>query len=73
MAWSTLLFRGLELLRSPIFHRMVGRIHEKVQHVRHGVPPETKLENEGSSIKQFFDYFKEELKDQAKGNPRNKL
>ncbi|KAJ6018821.1 hypothetical protein N7499_009998 [Penicillium canescens] len=83
MAWSTLLFRGLEvwltarLLRSPIFHRMVGRVHEKIQHVRHGVPPEqmggTKLENNGSGLKQFFDYFKEELKDQAKGNPRNKL
>jgi hypothetical protein len=27
----------------------------------------------GSGLKQFFDYFKEELKDQAKGNPRNKL
>ena len=43
-----------QLLRSPIFHRMVGRVHEKIQHVRHGVPPEqmggTKLENNGTAL-----------------------
>ncbi|KAJ5130479.1 uncharacterized protein N7515_006518 [Penicillium bovifimosum] len=46
-----ILFRSVELLRSPIFHRMVGRVHQKVQHIRHGVPPEeqggTKLEGQG--------------------------
>lgn len=30
----------LKLLASPSFHRMVGRVHQKVQNIRHGVPPE---------------------------------
>jgi hypothetical protein len=56
---------------------MVGRVHQKVQHLRHGVPPEemggTKLEKNGPGLKQFFQYFKEEIKDQLKGKPPNKL
>lgn len=74
---------------------MVGRVHQKVQHIRHGVPPEeqggTKLEGQGMlhtniwcnivsdlfwldfEYRKFFNHFKEELKDQMKGNPRNKF
>ncbi|KKK15334.1 hypothetical protein P175DRAFT_0531262 [Aspergillus ochraceoroseus IBT 24754] len=65
------------LLGSPTFHRLVGRVHRKVQHIRHGVPPEemggTKLENNGPGIKRFLEYFREEIKDQFKGKPPNKL
>ncbi|KAG0159380.1 hypothetical protein PDIDSM_6902 [Penicillium digitatum] len=78
-----LLFRSMEvwltvrLLRSPLFHRMVGRVHQKVQHIRYGVPPEeqggTKLEGQDFQYKKFLSHFKEELKDQMKGNPRNKF
>lgn len=85
---------NLQLLRSPIFHEMVGRVHQRVQHLRHGIPMEpsrTSLENKGMAsssmsgwaqsgsswtgfpLKKFVEYFKEEIKDQAKGNPRNKL
>ncbi|KAL2860420.1 hypothetical protein BJX68DRAFT_84927 [Aspergillus pseudodeflectus] len=39
------------LLASPTFHRMVGRVHGRVQRFRHGTPPEemggTKLDNNG--------------------------
>lgn len=65
------------LLESPAFHRMVGKVHRKVQHLKHGIPPEemggTELENRGPGIKQFLEYFKEEIKDQLKGKPPNKL
>ncbi|CEL07987.1 hypothetical protein ASPCAL11141 [Aspergillus calidoustus] len=65
------------LLASPTFHRMVGRVHGRVQRFRHGTPPEemggTKLDNNGPGFKQFLEYFKEELKDQAKGKPRDKF
>ncbi|KAJ5861339.1 uncharacterized protein N7529_008649 [Penicillium soppii] len=67
----------LRLLRSPIFHRMVGRVHEKVQHIRHGVPPPPKQELGGShheadgfDLKKFFGHFKEEFKDQMKGKTK---
>lgn len=74
---------------------MVGRVHQKVQHIRYGVPPEeqggTKLEGQGMlgtniwwrivsdlfwldfEYRKFLNHFKEELKDQMKGNPRNKF
>ena len=74
---------------------MVGRVHQKVQHIRYGVPPEeqggTKLEGQGMlhtntwrtivsdlfrldfEYRKFLSHFKEELKDQMKGNPRNKF
>jgi len=77
---------------------MVGKVHRKVQHLKHGIPPEemggTELENRGRGtpgpslnfyystktwaspgpgIKQFLEYFKEEIKDQLKGKPPNKL
>ncbi|KAI9929072.1 hypothetical protein ASPWEDRAFT_169091 [Aspergillus wentii DTO 134E9] len=65
------------LLASPTFHRMVGRVHQKVQHIRHGVPPEemggTKLDNNGPGLKRFFEYFREEIKDQFKGKPPPKF
>ncbi|KAL1999141.1 hypothetical protein VTN02DRAFT_4993 [Thermoascus thermophilus] len=65
------------LLASPAFHRMVGRVHRKVQHIKHGIPPEemggTNLDQTGPGIKKFWEYFKEEFKDQLKGKPPNKL
>ncbi|KAJ5132509.1 hypothetical protein N7448_006667 [Penicillium atrosanguineum] len=82
MVWNQFWLRTLEvwlttrLLRSPIFHQMVGRVHQRIQHIRHGIPPEpsrTTLEKSESNLTKFIEYFKEELKDQAKGNPRNKL
>ncbi|CAG7917428.1 unnamed protein product [Penicillium olsonii] len=82
------LIRGLEvwltlrLLRSPIFHRMVGRVHQRVQYHRHGVPlpPKTPKEELGGShheadgfdFKKFFGHFKEEFKDQLNGRTKNK-
>ncbi|KAJ5103479.1 hypothetical protein N7532_004008 [Penicillium argentinense] len=83
MVWNFLLLRQLEvwlttrLLRSPIFHQMVGRVHQRVQQVRHGIPPEpsrTRLDSDqGLGLKRFIEYFKEEIKDQLKGKPPNKL
>ncbi|OQE19951.1 hypothetical protein PENSTE_c014G04514 [Penicillium steckii] len=65
------------LLRSPVFHQMVGKVHQRVQQVRHGVPPEpsrTSLDDgQGLGLKKFVDYFKEEIKDQMKGKPPNKF
>ncbi|KAJ5888172.1 hypothetical protein N7495_008213 [Penicillium taxi] len=81
MVFNNLGMRALEiwlinrLLRSSAFHQMVGRVHQYVQHVRHGVPLEqsrTSLDNPGTRTK-FLEYFKEELKDQMKGKPPNKL
>ncbi|PIG80101.1 hypothetical protein AARAC_010674 [Aspergillus arachidicola] len=65
------------LLASPAFHRMVGRVHQKVQHLKHGVPPEemggTHRDNNGPGLSKFVEYFKEEIKDQLKGKPPNKF
>lgn len=76
---------------------MVGRVHRKVQHIKHGIPPEemggTNIDKTGRrapgaslisiavlkhgfpgpGIKKFWEYFKEEFKDQLKGKPPNKL
>ncbi|KAL4979216.1 hypothetical protein BDW66DRAFT_148349 [Aspergillus desertorum] len=64
-----------QLLRSPTFHRMVGRVHGKVQRLRHGTPPEemggTNIDNIGPT-KQFLQYFKEEIKEQLKGKKPGK-
>ncbi|KAL6235745.1 hypothetical protein BDW75DRAFT_239841 [Aspergillus navahoensis] len=64
-----------QLLRSPTFHRMVGRVHGKVHRLRHGTPPEdmggTNIDNIGPA-KQFFQYFKEEIKEQLKGKKPGK-
>ncbi|KAJ5579471.1 uncharacterized protein N7459_005456 [Penicillium hispanicum] len=82
MVFNHLWLRGLEiwltarLLRSPIFHQMVGRVHQRIQHYRHGIPMEesrTSLESQGANLSKFAKYFKEEIKDQMKGNPPNKL
>lgn len=55
---------------------MVGRVHQKVHHLKYGVPPEemggTKLDNNGRGLQRFLEYFKEEIKDQMKGKPPNK-
>ncbi|KAJ5390453.1 uncharacterized protein N7496_001521 [Penicillium cataractarum] len=63
------------LIRSPLFHQMVGRVHQRVEQIRHGIPPEpsrTTLEEKGS-LDKFVRYFKEEIQDQMKGKPPNKL
>ncbi|KAI9370105.1 hypothetical protein BJX61DRAFT_535904 [Aspergillus egyptiacus] len=75
MNWFFL--RALELLASPTFHRMVGDVHRKIRHLRHGSPPDemggTRLENNGPGLKKFFQYFGEEIKEQLKGKrPDNK-
>ncbi|KAL4820905.1 hypothetical protein BDW67DRAFT_180457 [Aspergillus spinulosporus] len=66
-----------QLLRSPGFHRMVGRVHGKVQRLRHGTPAEemggNNIENTAPGpVKQFFQYFKEEIKEQLKGKKPGK-
>ncbi|OOQ81543.1 hypothetical protein PEBR_42571 [Penicillium brasilianum] len=86
------------LIRSPLFHQMVGRVHQRVEQIRHGIPPEpsrTTLEEKGietrsrnvlppctvqliddhlsGSLDKFVRYFKEEIQDQMKGKPSNKL
>ncbi|KAJ5492952.1 hypothetical protein N7539_001698 [Penicillium diatomitis] len=63
------------LIRSPLFHQMVGRVHQRVEQIRHGIPAEpsrTSLQD-GDSLGKFVRYFKEEIKDQMKGKPPNKL
>ncbi|GKZ34735.1 hypothetical protein AbraIFM66950_005091 [Aspergillus brasiliensis] len=79
---NTLLLRPLEewltarLLASRSFHKMVGGIHRRVHHLKTGIPLEEvhgpDSGKSASRLNQFFEYFKEELKDQMKGNPRNK-
>ncbi|OJJ51621.1 hypothetical protein ASPZODRAFT_127731 [Penicilliopsis zonata CBS 506.65] len=69
--WRSFGIRALEvwlinrLLASPIFHRMVGRVHQQVQRLKHGIPPEemggTKLERQGPDVKRFIKLFKEEV------------
>ncbi|KAJ9202361.1 hypothetical protein DTO166G4_6529 [Paecilomyces variotii] len=65
------------LLASPTFHRMVGRVHRRIQIFRYGTPPEemggTKIDNNnGSGAKHFLQLFKDELSEQFKGKPRNR-
>ncbi|PWY76627.1 hypothetical protein BO83DRAFT_425554 [Aspergillus eucalypticola CBS 122712] len=79
---SAFLLRPLEewltsrLLASRSFHKLVGGIHRKVHHLKTGVPLEDvhgpDSGKSASKLSQFFEYFREELKDQMKGNPRNK-
>ncbi|KAJ5648191.1 hypothetical protein N7490_004563 [Penicillium lividum] len=75
--WLAELERALvsRLLQSRVWHNMVGRVYHRVQYHRHGVPMEesrTSL-SDGNQLNQFLKFFKEELKDQAKGKPPNKL
>ncbi|PKY08106.1 hypothetical protein P168DRAFT_314234 [Aspergillus campestris IBT 28561] len=83
MVWRMFAFAKLEemmirrLLDSPLFHRGVGKIHDKVQRIRHGTPSEdlrvTHKENEnGHGAGKFFEYFKEEIRDQVRWKPRDK-
>ncbi|KAJ6096216.1 hypothetical protein N7486_006962 [Penicillium sp. IBT 16267x] len=81
MVWKGLWLAELEralvsrLLQSHHWHNMVGRIYRRVQYHRHGVPMEesrTSL-SDGNQMNRFLKYFKEELQDQAKGKPPNKL
>ncbi|GKZ18738.1 hypothetical protein AbraIFM66951_009440 [Aspergillus brasiliensis] len=52
---------------------MVGGIHRRVHHLKTGIPLEEvhgpDSGKSASRLNQFFEYFKEELKDQMKGNP----
>jgi hypothetical protein len=61
------------LLASPAFHRMVGRIHQKIHNLKHGVFPEerggTTLENNKPGFRYFLRFFQEEIKGQLKGKP----
>ncbi|PWY84582.1 hypothetical protein BO94DRAFT_536151 [Aspergillus sclerotioniger CBS 115572] len=55
---------------------MVGVIHRRVRHFKNGVPPEardTEIEKSGSAANSFFQYFKEEIKDQMRGKPPKKF
>ncbi|PYI10196.1 hypothetical protein BO78DRAFT_235103 [Aspergillus sclerotiicarbonarius CBS 121057] len=55
---------------------MVGGIHRTVHHIKTGVPPEprhTETEKSGPSGNSFFQYFKEEIKDQMRGKPPKKF
>jgi len=66
--WAT-----ARLLASPTFHRMVGRIHRKIHHLKHGASLEerggTTLENNKSGFRYFLRLFQEEIKEQLKGKP----
>ncbi|RAL01630.1 uncharacterized protein BO80DRAFT_444325 [Aspergillus ibericus CBS 121593] len=79
---NSLLLRPLEdwltsqLLASRSFHKMVGSIHRTVHQIKNGVPPEprhTETEEPGPRGDSFFEYFKEEIKDQMRGKPPKKL
>ncbi|KAJ5267005.1 hypothetical protein N7478_009813 [Penicillium angulare] len=63
------------LLQSPVWHGMVGRVYQRVQYFRHGVPMEESRTSisDGNQLNRFIKFFKEELQDQAKGKPPNKL
>ncbi|OOF99778.1 hypothetical protein ASPCADRAFT_203583 [Aspergillus carbonarius ITEM 5010] len=64
------------LLASRSFHKMVGVIHRRVHHLKNGVPPEvrnTEIEKAGPGANSFYQYFKEEIRDQMRGKPPNKL
>ncbi|RAH77528.1 hypothetical protein BO86DRAFT_218216 [Aspergillus japonicus CBS 114.51] len=80
-ALETLLVRqDKKLLSSRTFHRVVGKVHEQVERVKHGVPPpETprisgsgRLSNPDSTLRKFWAYFKEECQNQFKGKPTEK-
>lgn len=57
------------LLRSPAFHRAIGKAHKSVHRMRHGIPPEemggTKLDTPAGQG--FVSHFIDELKGQALG------
>ncbi|KAL1964090.1 hypothetical protein VTN77DRAFT_7508 [Rasamsonia byssochlamydoides] len=61
------------LLASPLFHRMVGKIHKGIHRLRYGPPPEemggTKIDDH-SGIRYFLRLFMEEVKEQLKDKPR---
>ncbi|GAB7357469.1 hypothetical protein MBLNU459_g0009t1 [Dothideomycetes sp. NU459] len=61
------LFLTQQLLKSPAFHRAVGKVHKNVHRLRHGVPPEemggTKIDSPG--MQGFMSHFVDELKGQA--------
>ncbi|KAJ5918843.1 hypothetical protein N7454_009987 [Penicillium verhagenii] len=83
MVWKGLWLAELEralvsrLLQSHHWHNLVGRIYQRVQYHRHGVPMDesrTSLTDApGNQVSRFLKFFKEELQDQAKGKPPNKL
>ncbi|KAJ5736081.1 hypothetical protein N7540_012707 [Penicillium herquei] len=80
MVWKALWLAELEramisrLLQSQVWHKMVGRVYQRVQYHRHGVPmEESRTTLSDGQFNRFLKYFKEELQDQAKGKPPNKL
>ncbi|CAO1602632.1 hypothetical protein XANCAGTX0491_006236 [Xanthoria calcicola] len=79
MRWQLGLFEvwlTTRLLRSPAFHRMVGRIHKQVRQVRHGPDLEemggTKIDGPESTTSKFLRHFKDEIRDQLRGNATKK-
>ncbi|KAI1344346.1 hypothetical protein F5Y15DRAFT_110037 [Xylariaceae sp. FL0016] len=68
-----------QILRSPGFRRSVHRIHDRVQHYRHGPNPHEPLrQGEATSMHPrepgvesngFLSQFARELQNQLRGNP----
>ncbi|KAL2145399.1 hypothetical protein VTI28DRAFT_7326 [Corynascus sepedonium] len=63
-----------QILRSPTFHRGVRRVHRTVEDIRHGRDPNDPLRQgeataEPNQSTNFFKYFIEELRNQARGKP----
>ncbi|PSS07039.1 hypothetical protein M430DRAFT_45865 [Amorphotheca resinae ATCC 22711] len=61
------------LLKSPAFHRAVGRVHKKVHELRYGKDPAemggTQIDKPGGTdFNKFLRYYVEELKEQFYGN-----
>ncbi|KAI0123539.1 hypothetical protein BJ170DRAFT_87010 [Xylariales sp. AK1849] len=62
------------LLRSPLFHRGVRRIHRAVEDYKYGRDPNDPLRQgeataEPGRADGFFRYFTEELRNQLRGKP----
>ncbi|KAI4261263.1 MAG: hypothetical protein L6R42_003530, partial [Xanthoria sp. 1 TBL-2021] len=61
-----------QLLRSPAFHRMVRGVHKRVREMRHGPDLEemggTKIDGPESTTSRFLQHFKDEIRDQLRGN-----
>ncbi|RAL15481.1 uncharacterized protein BO97DRAFT_403464 [Aspergillus homomorphus CBS 101889] len=65
-----------QLLASRTFHRVVGKVHDQVQRMKHGLPPPDtprisgfdRLQNPAadSNPSKFWIYFKEEIQNQLK-------
>ncbi|KAF2233735.1 hypothetical protein EV356DRAFT_577329 [Viridothelium virens] len=60
------------LLASPSFHRAVQGLQKRLHRFRHGTPPE---EMGGTNVDNgpgFLEHFKDELREQIRGNGRKR-